>query len=161
MESQVVELYEHEMMEGKIWKSYEKNPWVNKKTLDQSPPPDEINPPGAEWNWESNWKIEKRAGFTDEDGWEYASKTRKFYSSYARQVKSEGKPSDKARRRVWCRVMRREASNKQLDIQKVIPRIQAGLTGIHQARMQIDDILKKSTRTKKYTTNDPININYQ
>ena len=142
-ESVVVELYEHEVMQGKIWLSYEKKPWVNKASLEPSQPPDEIDTPSPEWNWESNWKIEKMAGFTDGDGWEYASKSKKFYG-YKRQPKAEGKSSDKARRRVWCRVMRREVTNsKYVDIHKVIPRIQQGLTGIHSARMQIEDILRQ------------------
>jgi hypothetical protein len=143
-ESVIVELYEHEIMNGKIWISYVKKPWVNKAREEPSPPPDDIDTPGPEWSWECNWKIEKRPGFTDQDGWEYASKTKKFYGYPNRTQKSEGKQSDKARRRVWCRVMQREVATKQVDIHTVIPRIQQGLTGIHSARIQIEDIARQS-----------------
>lgn len=148
-ESRIVEIFEHEEKSGKVWSSSKDKPWVNRATGETCPMLEEINTPGAEWNWESNWKIEKRTGVTDEDGWEYASKTKKFYTSKDRTPKSEPKWSDKARRRLWCRVVRRDATNKHLEISKVIPRIQQGLTGIYTARMQLEDILSKAPEQAK------------
>ena len=147
-ESRAVEIFEHEQRQGKIWVAYTKKPWVNKVSGEACAMPDDTDTP-PDWKWECNWKIEKRAGFTDEEGWEYASKTRKFYGSSSRSPKAEAKWSDKARRRVWCRIMRREAVIKQLEVNKVIPRIQQGLTGIHTARIQLEEILRNAPEQAK------------
>jgi len=148
-ESRAVEIFEHEQRQGKIWVAYTKKPWVNKLNGEACAMPEDTDTQGPDWKWECNWKIEKRAGSTDEDGWEYASKTRKFYGSSNRNPKPEAKWSDTARRRVWCRVMRREATNKQLEVNKVIPRIQQGLTGIHTARIQLEEILRNAPEQAK------------
>ena len=161
-ESKVVEIYEHEIKASKIWKSYDKVPWGRRTSGEQCPPPEDIEPEGPDWTWECNWKIEKRAGFTDEEGWEYASKHAKFYDNgkriwnivagtipKKRNPKPEASSSDTARRRLWCRVMmKRDALNGNkgggFELNKVIPRVQQGLTSIHAARTQIEEIIKQA-----------------
>ena len=154
-ESIVVEIYEHEVYESKEWKEYLVKPWVMKSCEnEESPPPDEICLPGADWGWLSNWKIHKKAGETDGDGWEYASKIQRFYSVKNRIPKpSQAEWSDKARRRLWQRLTRKDGggAHKQVDVTKVIPHIQQGLGGVHSARMQIEEIVKKMGRADAAT----------
>jgi hypothetical protein len=145
-ESCVIEIYEHEVFHRmKGWIESNQTPWTLKSTNDVCKPPDEITLPNAEWVWTSNWKIDKKPGQTDSDGWEYASRYSRFSSNKPRAAKAEKTWSDKARRRLWARLMRREVNiGKGADLSKVMPKIQLGLSSIHTARLKIEDITNKS-----------------
>ena len=76
--------------------------------------------------------------------YKYRSRSSRFKSN-DRRPKAEGLWSDRARRRLWCRIMRREVGlNRNTDLTKVMPRIQQGLGGIHAARVRIEDIMKQA-----------------
>lgn len=143
----MIEIWEYEVFHrvGKHWIEDTKHPWTLKSTNDVCKPPDEITLPNSEWVWTSNWKIDKRPGETDGDGWEYASKSSRFIAGKARTAKAEKAWSDKSRRRLWARLMRREVNiGKGADLTKVMPKIQQGLSSIHTARLKIEDICKQS-----------------
>jgi hypothetical protein len=69
-ESAVVEVYENERHGMKGWQMDSNLPWTL-KTMEKSSPPDEFVI-GSEWGWTSNWRIDKKPGQTDGEGWEYA-----------------------------------------------------------------------------------------
>lgn len=67
-----MELYEYQYkspVHG--WHPDPKFPWTL-KTGELCNCPDDFKLPGGEWCWGSNWRIDKKPGLTDEDGWEYA-----------------------------------------------------------------------------------------
>lgn len=70
-ESVVVELFENQCKTMRGWVDDTKKPWTL-KTLVQCPPPDEYPLPSGDWSWASNWRVDKRPGLTDDEGWEYA-----------------------------------------------------------------------------------------
>lgn len=131
------------MLAMKGWVVHPKHPW-SLKSLEKCPPPDEIVLPGGDWSWASNWRIDKRPGFTDDEGWEYASKILRF-RDVNRVPKTEKLWNDKARRRLWTRIMRREAGiSKVADVTRVMPKIQMGLKSVHAARTRIEEIMKQA-----------------
>jgi len=142
-ESVVVEVYENQMLAMKGWAIHPKHPW-SLKSLEKCAPPDEIALPGGDWSWASNWRIDKRPGLTDDEGWEYASKIARFTDS-SRVPKTEKLWNDKARRRLWTRIMRREVGiSKVADVTRVMPKIQMGLKSVHAARIRIEEIMKQA-----------------
>ena len=70
-ESVNISCYEVECFISGAWVSDSMRPWCN-LNMESSPPRDDISLPSSQWNWASNWKIEKETGGTDKDGWEYA-----------------------------------------------------------------------------------------
>ena len=85
-----------------IWVPYAKQPWTLKKSMEPCGPPDEYLIPEGDWVciryivlksksflnlqddvqvWTSNWRIDKKPGMTDSNGWEYASRMRRFSDS--------------------------------------------------------------------------------
>lgn len=58
--------------------------------------PEMIYLPGPIWVWKSEWQVEKREGFTDKDGWCYAS-------SWNGEWEAEKSFSKLVRRRRWIR----------------------------------------------------------
>lgn len=142
-ESCAVEVYENESFHRlKGWIPHPEMPFVMKANFAPCKPLDEINVPSNEWIWSTNWKISKMAGVTDSEGWEYASRFSRF-KNQNRQPKSEAVWS-RARRRLWIRIMRREAMVKNVDIPKVTQKVQMGLTSIHAARLKIEEIMKQA-----------------
>ncbi len=141
-ESCAIELYENECFDRRKggWTPHKEFPFVIKATLTPCKPLDEIELPGDEWQWATNWKISKMPGVTDADGWEYASRFSRF-KRQDRAPKSEAVWS-RARRRLWIRIMRRETTVKASDISKVLPKIQLGLSSVHSARIKIEEIMK-------------------
>ena len=70
-ESVVIEVYESQVNTSlKGWIPDRKHPWTL-KSLEDCNPLEDFTLPGGEWNWASNWRIDKKPGVTDEDGWEY------------------------------------------------------------------------------------------
>lgn len=142
-ESQTVELYEYEIYSSSKWITDEKNNW---KTInnENSKPPDEIILPSNEWCWDTNWRIIKKPGVTDRSGWEYASKFERF-ADPGRNPKPEKMWNDKARRRKWCRIMRRDTrGNKSSQFIDSMPLIQKGLRSIYTLRVKIEDAVKQT-----------------
>eukprot|EP01036_Dinobryon_divergens_P024679 gene24679-33150_t len=137
-ESTVVEIYELQK-----WKS----PWVLKNNMEPCSPPDEFVIPSGDWSWASNWRIDKKPGTTDSDGWEYASKMVRFMdisSNKDRRARAEKSWNDTARRRLWLRIMRREVGiviRNAADVNKTLPKVQSGLTSVHAARQRIEEIM--------------------
>lgn len=71
-ESVVIEVYENERHGiNSGWQMDTNLPWTL-KTMEKCCPPDEFVLPGGEWGWTSNWRIDKKPGQTDSEGWEYA-----------------------------------------------------------------------------------------
>ena len=70
-ESRVVEIYENQLWSNGQWIPDPNTPWTTKDNM-PSRPADELQLPGTEWTWESNWRISKKPGGTDKDGWEFA-----------------------------------------------------------------------------------------
>jgi hypothetical protein len=70
-ESRIVDIYEIETLSSGKWVPDPIMPWASKDNM-PSRPADELQLPGTEWSWESNWRITKKPGGTDKDGWEYA-----------------------------------------------------------------------------------------
>eukprot|EP00599_Poterioochromonas_sp_BG-1_P002145 CAMPEP_0173142964 /NCGR_PEP_ID=MMETSP1105-20130129/6397_1 /TAXON_ID=2985 /ORGANISM="Ochromonas sp., Strain BG-1" /LENGTH=494 /DNA_ID=CAMNT_0014056447 /DNA_START=285 /DNA_END=1769 /DNA_ORIENTATION=- len=141
-ESCVVEVYENETFNrGKGWLPHTETPYVMKANFAACKPLDEIAVPSSEWQWSTNWKISKMPGVTDSEGWEYASRFSRF-KNQNRQPKTEAAWS-RARRRLWTRVMRREAIVKNVDIPKITQKVQMGLSSIHAARLKIEEIMKQ------------------
>ena len=142
----MVELYENEVFKNNEWQSYTKMPWVS--ALDNGPctPRDEYETLGEEWRWTCNWKVKyKQTMEVDIDGWEYASKIERLYSGGSRVPRGEAKWSDKARRRLWYRLMKREVK-KAIEIKKAIPRIQENLSSVHDTRVKIEGLISKSPK---------------
>lgn len=141
-ESCAIEVYENECFDRRKggWIAHKEFPFVMKATLSACKPLDEIELPGDEWQWATNWKISKMPGVTDADGWEYASRFSRF-KRQDRAPRSEAVWS-RARRRLWIRIMRRETTVKASDISKVLPKIQLGLSSVHSARIKIEEIMK-------------------
>jgi hypothetical protein len=142
-ESFTVEVWEYQTLYRQSWVSDEDHPWTY-MNFEKCYPPEEISLPSAEWCWATNWRIDCKPGLTDSEGWEYAGKFIRFKIPN-RKPKSEKSWNSKARRRMWSRVMRREAgiSVRSSDLNKALPRIQSGLSSILQARIQIENIIKK------------------
>eukprot|EP00602_Paraphysomonas_sp_CaronLab_P000835 CAMPEP_0185029148 /NCGR_PEP_ID=MMETSP1103-20130426/15277_1 /TAXON_ID=36769 /ORGANISM="Paraphysomonas bandaiensis, Strain Caron Lab Isolate" /LENGTH=416 /DNA_ID=CAMNT_0027563787 /DNA_START=185 /DNA_END=1435 /DNA_ORIENTATION=- len=106
--------------------------------------PEELPLPSSEWSWESNWRITKKPGATDKDGWEYASRMERF-TVKDRTPKPEKAWNDKARRRKWSRVMRRDSRvGKTAQFMEATPKIQKGLRSIHTVRIRIEEVVKKA-----------------
>lgn len=136
-----MEIYEIEVFSRKHgWRPYNAAPWIMKSSMQPCSPPEEVALPSSEWCWYSNWRIDKQPGLTDEDGWGYASRLSRLHRK-DRRPKPEAMWS-RARRRLWSRVMRREASLKALDFPKVLPGVQKGLAGVNAARLKIEEIMK-------------------
>jgi hypothetical protein len=150
-DSYVITVFENETRKGKKeWIPYKK-PWISEVSGSECKPPDEYQVPGSEWRWDCNWKVEfRQGGACDADGWEYASKMGRMYEGSSRTSRGEPKWSDKARRRLWRRVARRDVK-KPIEIKKAIPKIQQNLSGVHNARMQIEVILRKSPQNAAST----------
>ena len=70
-ESQEVRIYEVQSINKGLWESDKAHPWTN-ANMEDSKSWDEYVLPSSEWSWVGNWKIEKEAGRTDTEGWEYA-----------------------------------------------------------------------------------------
>eukprot|EP01038_Epipyxis_sp_PR26KG_P004724 gene4724-6629_t len=144
-ESCVIEVYENQIksvLNG--WVVNNDCPWSLKGTMEACKPPDEVTLPSNEWAWTSNWRIDKTAGITDDEGWEYASRLYRFRVKNRRNKPEKG-IFDKARRRLWSRIMRREVGiGKSADLAKVMPKIQIGLSSIHEARVRIEEIMSKA-----------------
>lgn len=147
-ETAIVEIWEFEEFDrNKNWVSDSQHPWTS-TNFEPCKPPDEYPLPGPEWCWSSNWKIEKKTGTTDENGWEYASNFNRF-KTVERSPKFEKKWKDRSRRRVWSRAMRKDADanrsrSQSADMSKALPRIQQGLSSIHKARLRIEQIMKEA-----------------
>lgn len=140
-ESVSIEIYEIQSHHSRGWVSDYDHPWIY-PNFEDCKPPDEIDLPGSEWCWVTNWRIDKKPGLTDEDGWEYASRYSRFKVTN-RRPKTEKLWKDRARRRLWCRIMRREAGlSRNPDI--ALPKIQHGLSSIHTARMRIEEIMTEA-----------------
>jgi hypothetical protein len=147
-ESNVMEIYEIEVFGRNTgWVSPPKSPWIKKSTMEPCSPPEELALPSGEWCWYSNWRIDKQTGITDEDGWGYASRLSRLHNKN-RRPKPEALFS-RARRRLWSRVMRREASLKVVDMQKVLPGVQKGLVGVNAARIKIEEIMRADPEAAK------------
>ena len=71
-ESIILEIFELEAYSSSTWGVDPKLPWTGADGHSPAPPPDEAGLPGPEWSWASNWRIDKKPGCTDADGWEYA-----------------------------------------------------------------------------------------
>ncbi len=71
-ESVILEIYELEMYVSSTWVTDPNKAWTTVDFQTPSRPPDEVQLPGEEWTWASNWRIDKNPGCTDADGWEYA-----------------------------------------------------------------------------------------
>ena len=121
----------------------------NNNSLDGAKEPDAIELPNSEWCWASNWKIDKKIGHTDNEGWEYATNMNRFMDTDRVPV-PDPRWNDKVRRRLWTRVMRREAQTNfrerttSKDMNKLLPKIQAGLKCIHESRVRIEEIMMKA-----------------
>lgn len=140
----VITLWENQAKKGSDWVAYKKRPWVSEVAGTECDPPDEYKVPGPEWRWDCNWKVQfKNSGECDSDGWEYASKMARMYNGGSRTPRGEPKWSDKARRRLWRRVARRDVK-KPIEIKQAIPKIQQNLSGVHNARMQVEAIIRTS-----------------
>lgn len=163
-ESRIVEIYECQVYSSfKKWYPYEKLPYHYKseslkaaeEELERCEVPYQINLPSSEWRWVGEWDIQKSAGLTDEDGWEYASRISRF-SVESRAPRTEPALWSKARRRLWTRVMRRELSVKSVDTAKILSRTQAGLASIHTARTRIEEIVSRAPES--VTNNLMVNL---
>jgi hypothetical protein len=72
-ESVVVEIFENQIhLSMKGWIEDRKTPYSLKRDNSPCKPLEEFSLPGSEWSWASNWRIDKKPGLTDDDGWEYA-----------------------------------------------------------------------------------------
>jgi hypothetical protein len=143
-ESCAVEVYENQFFNRlKGWLPHPETPFVMRPDFAPCKPLDEITVPSTEWNWSSNWKIIKMPGVTDGDGWEYASRFARF-KKQGRAPKTEARVWTKARRRLWTRIMRREALVKNVDIPKITLKVQQGLSSIHAARLKIEEIMRQA-----------------
>lgn len=121
-ETCVIEIYENQTftrLGG--WVAHEALPYSMKPSMIACKPLEDITLPNAQWTWVTNWKTSKMPGVTDGDGWEYASRFSRF-STQNRVPKAEAAWS-RARRRLWIRVMRREATIKQADLSKALSKV--------------------------------------
>lgn len=145
-ETAIVEVWEYEEYDRKRWDADPNHPWTN-KLFENCKPPDEMSLPSIEWSWSANWKIDKKPGVTDAQGWEYARSFARFQDAN-RKPKVEKSWSDKSRRRMWSRMMRKDLNTScrspSQDITKTLPRIQQGLSSIHKARLRIEEIMKEA-----------------
>jgi hypothetical protein len=72
-ESLVIEVYENQInLSIKGWIADRKMPYSLKTDNSPCKELDDFSLPSGEWSWESNWRINKKPGVTDEEGWEYA-----------------------------------------------------------------------------------------
>lgn len=138
-ETCAIEVYENQTF-GRLqgWAAHGESPFSLKPSNIACKPLEEISLPNSDWAWVSNWKTSKMPGVTDADGWEYASKFTRFQNSN-RPPKAEALWS-RARRRLWIRVMRRDATIKSADLSKALAKVQQGLTNIHSARIRIEQV---------------------
>lgn len=143
-ESFTVEVWEYQVLQRQTWISDEDHAWTY-KNFEKCSPPEDISLPSSEWCWATNWRIDSQPGKTDSEGWEYAGRFMRFKIPN-RKSKAEKTWNSKARRRMWSRVMRREAGitiRSSNDVNKALPRVQSGLSSILQARNQIENLIKK------------------
>eukprot|EP01035_Chromulina_nebulosa_P017700 gene17700-23290_t len=142
-ESLPIEVYEVQRnVRGIGWVSDYEHPWTYKNFVDCCPP-DEIRlPESGDWCWVTNWRIDSKPGDTDADGWEYAVFYGRFRNSNRKKIVEDGW-GIRVRRRLWSRIMRRDAGNllKIVDFTKAIPRIQQELGSIHMSRLRIEEII--------------------
>ena len=124
-------------------------PWLNKATSEAASAPEDTVLPG-EYCWVGNWKIEKKDAATDNEGFEYASRSARW-AQVDRTPRPEPLWNDSVRRRVWSRTMRKEftagsgTSRVQIaDLSRIIPRMQHGLENINKARKKIEGIMKQA-----------------
>jgi hypothetical protein len=142
-ETCVIEIYENQMFHRRHgWIAHVECPYAIKPSMIRCKPLDDISLPNVEWAWQTNWKTNKLAGVTDGDGWEYASKFSSFQKK--ERVPKAEKLWSRARRRVWIRVMRRDASIKSADLSNALSKVQAGLSSVHTARLRIEQILSQA-----------------
>lgn len=143
-ESRAFEVYEcQSYSRAAKWQPHAEFPWATKDPPAPCLPLQEITLPNNEWVWASEWEIEKRAGTTDEDGWEYASRLSRFLVEN-RAPKAEAHQWSTVRRRLWTRTMRKEVGIRTADIPKALQKIQTGLGSIHTARVRIEEIMKQA-----------------
>lgn len=137
-ESLAIEIYENEEYVWNEWRPHNELHWTY-KTLEKCASPDDYQPTIG-WIWVSNWRVDKRME-TDRDGWEYASVINRFLND-KRKIKPKKLWSDKARRRLWTRIMKRDIRGVKTDLTKLMPKIQTGLKGLQSARIRIEEIVK-------------------
>lgn len=143
-ESRAIEVYEvQSYTRSGGWQPHPDVPWGMKEPPEPCVARHEITLPNAEWIWASDWEFEKRAGVTDDEGWEYASRLSRFLDKN-RAPKPEAHKWSTVRRRLWNRVMRREVGVRTADIPKAMLKIQAGLGSIHSARVRIEEIMRQA-----------------
>jgi hypothetical protein len=142
-ETCAIEIWENQIYQQKQWVPYPESPFSMKPSLIPCKPLEEIQLPNSDWAWVSNWKISKMPGATDGSGWEYASRHSRFQNKQRAPKPSESMWS-RARRRLWIRVMRRDATIKSADLTKALAKVQQGLSSVHAARLKIEQISKQS-----------------
>ncbi|KAJ1430940.1 hypothetical protein B484DRAFT_430424 [Ochromonadaceae sp. CCMP2298] len=142
-ESKVIEIFECQRHRKKTWQLCTREPWVDKDYLAPCIPRDEITLPNSEWKWVSEWIFERKTGFTDEEGWEYASRMARFKVE-GRDPRTSKALFSSARRRLWTRVMRRDVGIRSTDIPAAVLKIQSGLASIHTTRVRIEAIMKQA-----------------
>eukprot|EP01039_Chlorochromonas_danica_P006962 gene6962-7702_t len=142
-ETCTVEVYENQLYHrSRGWIAHHELPFTLKPSNIPCKPLEEISLPNADWMWMTNWKTNKMPGVTDSDGWEYASKFARFQSQ-DRPPKPEARWS-RARRRLWIRIMRRDATIKSADLSKALSKVQLGLSSVHTARVKIEQVSKQA-----------------
>jgi Asp-tRNA(Asn)/Glu-tRNA(Gln) amidotransferase C subunit len=139
-ESKVIEIFECQTYRKKAWQLCTHEPWVEKDFLAPCIPRDEITLPNNEWKWVSDWIFERKTGVTGEDGWEYASRMKRFKVQGRNPRTCEARFSS-ARRRLWTRVMRRDVGIRSIDSPAAVLKIQSGLASIHTTRVRIEAII--------------------
>ena len=143
-QSMMIEIYENEIRKGGDWQPHSRSPWVSAMDGEACTSRDEYQTLGPEWMWTCNWKVKYReSGICDVDGWEYASKLDRLYCGGLRTPRGEAKWSDKARRRLWYRLMKRDVK-KPIEIRKAIPRIQENLSSVHTTRVRIENLIRQT-----------------
>lgn len=142
-ETCVIEVYENQVFSRLGgWQPHSDVPFTMKPSNIPCKPLEEISLPSADWAWMTNWKTSKMPGVTDADGWEYASRFSRFQNK-GRAPKAEAVWS-RARRRLWVRVMRRDATIKSADLSKALSKVQTGLSSVHAARLKIEQVTKQA-----------------
>ncbi len=72
-DSVLIKLFENQSLTLRGWVPHPKTPWTLEQSSEICNPPDDFAlPPGDEWCWDSNWRIERKPELTDKFGWEYA-----------------------------------------------------------------------------------------
>lgn len=143
-ESVIVEIFEVQLYSSGAWGVDKKIPWTTNDGKTVSLPPDEAQLPGPEWSWASNWRIDKKPGSTDSEGWEYARYAERFLST-SRATKVSRGWRDVSRRRKWSRIMRRDArAGLAAQFQDAMPKIQNGLRSINGVRLRLESVARSA-----------------